>query len=67
MPAADGWRHALDRQASEKAQGRKPPAGMAGRTPPFYSAGVTSLTAPLQPLWVRSNTMPSGSVHLTSK
>ena len=27
---------------------------------------TTSLTAPAQPVWVRSNTMPSGSLYFAS-
>src|SRR6266511_4228400 len=30
-------------------------------------AAITSFTAPTQPVWVRSNTMPSGSLYLDRK
>ena len=31
-----------------------------------FFAATTSFTAPIQPVWVRSNTMPSGSLYLAS-
>src|SRR5262249_38914532 len=33
---------------------------------PQFFAATTSFTAPTQPVWVRSNTMPSGSLYLAS-
>ena len=37
------------------------------RAPPHqFFAATTSFTAPTQPVWVRSNTMPSGSLYFAS-
>ena len=58
-------RDARLRQRQRQAQSDRPGADDDDALSQFFAA-TTSFTAPIQPVWVRSNTMPSGSLYLAS-